>query len=181
MDKNREKRIGMLELYFLKTPQKEALNAWIIKDALPYTLILYRKSYQISENVPILHLKRIIRLSKTLWYQFQRVTYWWSIYQQWFQQKTEVKETKLSQMDKKRLKTVIYISLKNTFQSRKVNHWTQCIKKHFSRSKKNSSHGYFIYFYFRSKGVCTNSTKELKNQNSYSSCKKSPRNTATLS
>ena len=74
------------------------------KRELPYELIFDKKTPERSKNedinrkrpkklknkdVPILKLKRIFRLCKTLWYQFPRFTFQYSIESKLFQQKTK--------------------------------------------------------------------------------------------
>ena len=67
--------------------------------------------------MPTLHLKRMIRLSMTLKYQFQRNTYQCIIGQKLFiQKRSKLPANKLSQMDEKRLKGLfIFTILSGTF------------------------------------------------------------------
>ena len=53
------------------------------------------------ENGPIFHLKRIIKLSKTMWHRFQMVAFLCGIEQNLLLQKTKLQFQKVSQMDKK--------------------------------------------------------------------------------
>ena len=72
--------------------------------------------------MPIFYFKGIIRLSKTLHYQFQMATYSCVIDQNLLLKKQVIIKT-WAKLTKKRLETFIYMhqSLKNSFQSQKVN------------------------------------------------------------
>ena len=67
---------------------------------------------------PILHLKFIIKLSETLWYQFQMAAYSSGINQNFLQKNQVTLKKTWAKWTKTRLKTVIYMheSLKRSWQ-----------------------------------------------------------------
>ena len=78
----------------------------------------------------VFNLKRIIRLCKTLWYQFPSST---------FEYDTEFTENTFQS---------VFGEFEYTFQSRKNIHWTQLKIKKFLSLRKNSSHVNFTHFPF---------------------------------
>ena len=101
--------------------------------------------------MPILNLKHIFRLPKTLWYQIPRLTFQYSIEKKLFQHKTKWQAKKLGHLYEKTAKNgYLYVTFrqKTLFKVKKSFTKRSAGSKNFSRSEKISSHGNFTHFRF---------------------------------